>query len=190
MSWFPEYAIESAPPGSRRFMLATQNHLGYLPDATARWAVSPHLLEGFGRMTAIFENSTLDPVAREVVVMTVATRNGCRVCVAMHTARLTALGAPPEVVAALRSASPLADERLEPVDRLARGLLGDPQPTAGLAGGGPAQADGLQREAVRGTQVRVPAPGQFGVQFVDDRPEPAEQEQRQLEPVHGPVFFV
>jgi AhpD family alkylhydroperoxidase len=115
MSWFPEYTIESAPPGSRRFMVATQNHLGYLPAATARWAASPHLLEAFGRMTAIFEHSTLDPVARETVVMTIATRNGCHVCVAMHTARLTALGAPPDVIAALRGASPLADERLDAI---------------------------------------------------------------------------
>src|SRR5580704_7776721 len=75
MSWFPEYTIESAAAGSRRFMVATQNHLGYLPTATARWAASPHLLEAFGRVSAIFENGTLDPVAREVVVMTIATRN-------------------------------------------------------------------------------------------------------------------
>jgi AhpD family alkylhydroperoxidase len=107
MSWFPEYTIESAPAGSRRFMVATQNHLGYLPTATARWAASPHLLEAFGRVSAIFENGTLDPVAREVVVMTIATRNGCHVCVAMHTARLTALGAPPEVIEALRGAATL-----------------------------------------------------------------------------------
>jgi len=115
MSWFPEYTVESAPAGSRRFMVATQNHLGYLPVATARWAASPHLLEGFGRMSAIFEHSTLDPVAREVVIMTVATRNGCHVCVAMHTARLTALGAPADVIASLREAAPLADQHLEAV---------------------------------------------------------------------------
>ena len=115
MSWFPEYTIESAPADSRRFMVATENHLGYLPAATARWAASPHLLEGFGKLTAIFENGTLDPVAREVVVMTIATRNGCHVCVAMHTARLAALGAPAEVIAALREASPLADHRLEAI---------------------------------------------------------------------------
>ena len=115
MSWFPEHTIESAPAGSRRFMTATQNHLGYLPAATARWAASPHLLEGFGKLNAIFENCTLDPVAREVVVMTIATRNGCHVCVAMHTARLTALGARPDVIAALRDALPLADQRLEAI---------------------------------------------------------------------------
>jgi AhpD family alkylhydroperoxidase len=122
MSWFPEYTVESAPAGSRRFMVATQNHLGYLPAATARWAASPHLLEAFGRVSAIFEKGTLDPVAREVVVMTIATRNGCHVCVAMHTARLTALGAPPEVIEALRGASalrgtsaPRGTERLEAI---------------------------------------------------------------------------
>ena len=59
----------------------------------------------------IFESGTLDPVAREVVVMTIATRNGCHICVAMHTARLTALGADPELIAALRDAGPLPDAR-------------------------------------------------------------------------------
>jgi AhpD family alkylhydroperoxidase len=115
MSWFPEHTIESAPPGSRRFMVATQNHLGYLPAATARWAASPHLLEGFGKLNAIFESGTLDPVAREVVVMTIATRNDCHICVAMHTARLTALRASAELIAALRDALPLGDERLDAI---------------------------------------------------------------------------
>ena len=115
MSWFPEHTIESAPAGSRRFMTATQSHLGYLPAATARWAASPALLEGFGRLNGIFESSTLDPVAREVVVMTIATRNGCHICVAMHTARLVSLGAQPGVRAALRDARPVGDERLEAI---------------------------------------------------------------------------
>jgi AhpD family alkylhydroperoxidase len=115
MSWFPEHTTESAPPVSRRFMIATQKHLGYLPAATARWAASPHLLEGFGKLSTIFESGTLDPMAREVVVMTIATRNGCHVCVAMHTARLTALGARPDVISALRSALPLDDERLDAI---------------------------------------------------------------------------
>ena len=136
MSWFPEHTVESAPSGSRRFMVATQNHLGYLPAATARWAASPQLLEGFARMTAIFENSTLDPVAREVVVMTIATRNGCHICVAMHTARLSALGVLPDVVAALRDALPLGDERLDAIRVFTLRVLD----TAGDVGGEALQA--------------------------------------------------
>jgi AhpD family alkylhydroperoxidase len=114
-AWFTEHTIESAPPGSRRFMVATQNHLGYLPAATARWAASPQLLDGFGKLNAIFDSSTLDPVAREVVIMAIATRNGCHICVAMHTARLTALGASAGIIAALRDSVPLADQRLEAI---------------------------------------------------------------------------
>ncbi len=67
---------------------------------------------------AIFENTALDPLAREVVVMTIATRNGCHICVAMHTARLAALGADPGLIAALRDADraePLPDRRLDAI---------------------------------------------------------------------------
>src|SRR6266567_1017260 len=74
-------------------------------------------------------------------------------------------------------------EFLEPVDRLTRRLLGDAETAARLGGGGPAQADRLQREAVRRAHIGMAAAGQFRVQFVDDRPEPAEQQQRQLEAV-------
>jgi AhpD family alkylhydroperoxidase len=119
-SLFADHTIESAPPGARRSMTATRQHLGYLPAAMARMAASPHLVDGFLKLNAIFESSTLDPMAREALVMAVATRNGCHVCVAMHTARLTALGAGPDIIAGLRSAGwpeamPLADERLEAI---------------------------------------------------------------------------
>ena len=99
-------------------MTATRDHLGYLPAGMARMAASPQLIDGFLKLTAIFENTTLEPVAREVVVMTMATRNRCHICVAMHTARLTALGADPGLIAALRDpdrAEPLPDERLDAV---------------------------------------------------------------------------
>ncbi len=57
MSQFTEYTIESAPAESRRFMTATRNHLGYLPAAMARMAASPQLLDGCGKLTAIFDRS-------------------------------------------------------------------------------------------------------------------------------------
>ena len=94
---FTEHTVESAPAAARRFLAATRDHLGYLPAGMARMAASPQLIDGFLKLTAIFDSSALDPVAREVVIMTVATRNGCHICVAMHTARLTALSASPDL---------------------------------------------------------------------------------------------
>ena len=99
---FTEHTVESAPPAARRSMAATTSHFGYLPSAVARMATSPDLLDGFLKLNAMFEGTTLDPIAREVVIMTIATRNGCHLCVAMHTARLTALDADAVLIAALR----------------------------------------------------------------------------------------
>jgi AhpD family alkylhydroperoxidase len=114
-SVFTEHTVESAPPAARRSMTAVVSHLGYLPAATARWAASPQLLDAFGRLTATFDATSLDPLARETVVLTMATRNQCHVCVAMHTASLVTMGADDAIVTALRAGSPLPDPRLEAV---------------------------------------------------------------------------
>lgn len=112
---FVDHTVETAPPASRRVMAGVSARMGYLPAPVRRLAESPQLLDGFLKLSALFETATLDPVAREVLILTVATRNGCEVCVAMHTAKLIALGVSPALVAALREQRPLDDERLEAV---------------------------------------------------------------------------
>ena len=110
---FVDHTLDSAPEAARRAMQATVDHLGYLPSPVARLAESPQLLDGFLRLSALFESTSLDPVARETVIMTVAVRNGCHVCIAMHTGKLGTIGADEELVAALREQRPLAEPRLE-----------------------------------------------------------------------------
>ncbi|WP_326814278.1 carboxymuconolactone decarboxylase family protein [Streptomyces sp. NBC_01763] len=112
---FPDHTLESAPGAARRSMEAVVNKQGHLPAAVGRLATSPQLLDGFLKISAIFESTTLDPLSREVLIMTIATRNDCHVCVAMHTAKLTALGADADLIAALRTERPLSAERLEAV---------------------------------------------------------------------------
>ncbi|MGW5272081.1 carboxymuconolactone decarboxylase family protein [Streptomyces sp. NPDC004044] len=112
---FPDHTLESAPGAARRSMEAVVNKQGHLPAAVGRLATSPQLLDGFLKISAIFESTTLDPLSREVLIMTIATGNDCHVCVAMHTAKLTALGADADPIAALRTERPLPDERLEAV---------------------------------------------------------------------------
>lgn len=111
-SHFPEHTVDTAPTASRRTMEGVTRNLGYLPAAVGRLAESPQTLDGFLKLSAMFETTELDPVAREVVIMTIATRNSCHVCVAMHTAKLTRLAADPELTAALRDQRPLPDPRL------------------------------------------------------------------------------
>src|SRR3954453_19103770 len=112
---FTEHTLQSAPTASRRLMEATVKHLGYLPGGVARLAESPEMFGGFLKVNGLFEGSTLDPLSREVGVLTIATRNGCHVCVALHTARLHAMEADPALIAALRDGKPLDDPRLDAV---------------------------------------------------------------------------
>lgn len=110
---FPDHTPESAPPAARPAMEATAKKFGHVPAAVARLATSPELLTGFLKLNAIFEATTLPALDREVLVMTVAARNGCHLCVAMHTATLRRLSAAPELIAALRAQSALPSPRLE-----------------------------------------------------------------------------
>ncbi|WP_326706214.1 carboxymuconolactone decarboxylase family protein [Streptomyces cyaneofuscatus] len=122
---FPDHTPDSAPPAARRALESVTERLGYRPAAVARLATSPHTLDGFLKISAIFESCTLDPLSREVLIMTMATRNDCHVCVAMHTAKLTRMGADPALLAALRDRAnpPLPDERLEAVSRFTLEVL-------------------------------------------------------------------
>lgn len=103
---FRAHTLETAPHAARQAMQAVQSSTGMIPDAVRRLAGSPELLNGFLAMSASFERCTLDPLAREVVIMTVAVRNDCHVCIAMHTGKLRKLGAAPEIVTALQAAAP------------------------------------------------------------------------------------
>ncbi|WP_306334923.1 carboxymuconolactone decarboxylase family protein [Streptomyces sp. KL118A] len=120
---FAEHTPDTAPPASRPAMERTAAAFGRVPDAVARLAESPELLNGFLELSAAFERSTLEPVAREVVIMTIAVRNDCHVCVAMHTGKLRKLGAGTELVAALREQRALGDERLEAVRQFTLAVL-------------------------------------------------------------------
>ncbi|MFD0562225.1 carboxymuconolactone decarboxylase family protein [Kitasatospora saccharophila] len=120
---FPDLDPDTAPPAARRQLEQVTRHLGYLPSAAARLAHAPQLLDGFLKLTAMFDATELEPVVRETVVLTVATRNGCHLCVAMHTGVLTRLAADPALIAALRAQQPLPDAKLEAVRTFVHAVL-------------------------------------------------------------------
>ncbi|ASW57355.1 carboxymuconolactone decarboxylase family protein [Plantactinospora sp. KBS50] len=120
---FPTHTIDTAPLQSRPLLERVRRGFGYLPAAVGLMAESPHLLDGFLTANRTFEASALDPVQREVVVLTVATRNDCHLCLALHTAALHRLGAPAELIAALRAGTPPPDPRLAALHRFTLAVL-------------------------------------------------------------------
>ncbi|HLR84994.1 MAG TPA: carboxymuconolactone decarboxylase family protein, partial [Nocardioidaceae bacterium] len=60
-------------------MAGIERALGHLPTAVRLMATSPETLEGFSAANAEFERSALDPISREVVVLTIARTYDCHV---------------------------------------------------------------------------------------------------------------
>ncbi|MFI5807279.1 carboxymuconolactone decarboxylase family protein [Streptomyces sp. NPDC051561] len=112
---FVEHTLDTAPAASVRAMEGVRKGFGFLPPLVAKQAESPELLNGFLRLSAMFESVTMEPVAREVLIVTVAARNECGFCVRMHAGKLEKLGVGEEVVEALAAGRPLVEPKWEAV---------------------------------------------------------------------------
>ncbi len=123
MSVFTAHTAETAPAAARRSIEGVRGRFGWLPTPVALMADSPQLLTGFLTASAGFEQTDLAPLDREVVILTISTSHECHFCVALHTGKLTQLGATPELITALRAGSVLPEPRLEALRRFTLAVL-------------------------------------------------------------------
>jgi uncharacterized peroxidase-related enzyme len=120
---FPTLTPETAAPSVRPALTHAQRQFGFLPSPLARMASSPTAVEAFGTLLRLFDHSSLGPLEREVVALTVARVNGCHYCMAMHTALLSRSVEGQALVPALREGTRLAEPRLEALRRFVLRLL-------------------------------------------------------------------
>lgn len=122
---FAPLTTATAPEAARPVLAASERKFGFLPSPVARVGHAPtalkHLLAGF----AAFEQTSLTPVEREVIAMTVAWENECHYCMAMHSALLARGAEHAATVAALRDGTPLPDARLEALRRFTQSVVRD-----------------------------------------------------------------
>ena len=110
--YFPAHDLASAPADARPFLEATQRLFGFVPLATARHATAPALVEGFARLLDIFEKTSLSPLEREAVALTLAAKLDCKLCRDLHRRFARQHGASAELVETLLSRTAVADPRL------------------------------------------------------------------------------
>ncbi|MFZ5892010.1 MAG: carboxymuconolactone decarboxylase family protein [Myxococcota bacterium] len=110
---FPAYDEHTAPEAARPILLHSRRQFGKVPTPLAHYASSPLLLKTALELLEAFEHSSLAPLEREVVAMTMGHTNGCKFCLTLHASLLRKLDAPPHVTRALEQAEPLPDARLE-----------------------------------------------------------------------------
>jgi AhpD family alkylhydroperoxidase len=110
---FAPLTATTAPTAATAFITGSEQKFGFVPSPVARLAHAPVALRQLlGALTA-FDQTSLTPIEREVVAMTVAWENECHYCMALHTALMAGAPEHAETVAALRAGTPLQDARLE-----------------------------------------------------------------------------
>jgi AhpD family alkylhydroperoxidase len=119
---FVDHTLESAPEGSKEALRRTQKGFGFVPVAMRRLAESPALLAAFDDGTRHFAASSLTPVQQEVVILTVARRNECHLCVAIHGRILERRGHR-ALVAPLTAGEPTGDPALDALVRFVEQLM-------------------------------------------------------------------
>ena len=120
---FIDYDLDTAPHAARAILAENQRKFGVIPSPLARLAASPIALELALAGLNAFEHSSLGPLEREVLAMTMGRRNGCDFCVALHRRLLALLEAPLSVREALEQGTALDVPRLEAVRRFTLALL-------------------------------------------------------------------
>lgn len=120
---FASHDLASAPPAARELLAENQRKFGFIPSPLARLAASPLALQSAIAGLGAFDHSSLAPLEREVLAMTLGVKNGCHYCVALHRRLLKALDAPPGLSEALEQGQRLSSPRLEAVRRFTLSLL-------------------------------------------------------------------
>ena len=120
---FLDYDLNTAPSATRAILADNERKFGAIPRPLARLAASPLALEATITMLGAFEHSSLAPLEREVLAMTMGRRNGCDFCVALHRRLLALLETPQGVRDALEQGTPLESPRLEAVRTFTLALL-------------------------------------------------------------------
>ena len=113
MSILTLHTDRSAPTGAAEVLAKVRERYGFIPNLAAYVAESPLVLDAVLNLSMAFDKASLTPQEQQIVLLTVATLNGCSYCKTVHTA----MGRMAEIdEATLKSVvglQPLADHKLD-----------------------------------------------------------------------------
>jgi AhpD family alkylhydroperoxidase len=120
---FAVHTLETVPEASRPLLQKLQGSVGMVPNLAASMAESPQLLEGFLALREILLRGSFSGGEAQVLALTNAYENGCRYCMALHSAMALKEGVPRDSVDALRGGRAPADPRLGALSNFSRSLV-------------------------------------------------------------------
>lgn len=131
---FPLHTPATAPAASKPAFEKLKKTLGFIPNLYAHLAEAPAALNGYLALGDQFNQTSLSPVERQVVLLSTSIENGCDYCAAAHSfVARNLVKADAGIIDALRARRDLPDTRLNALARFTRELVntrGRPAPAA------------------------------------------------------------
>jgi len=144
---FPLHTTDTAPEIVRADLETMQTRMGFLPSMAGKLAEAPQLLMAYLAAAPFFEQTSLTPAERTVVLMAASHRQNCDFCMTAHSWGAQRQGMDAETLTALRDAAALPDDKLEALRQFTlamleeRGAVSEQERQAFFAAGyGPRQA--------------------------------------------------
>lgn len=95
---------------------------GFVPNLLGTMAEAPALLKAYMTLAGIFDETSFSATEKQIVLLAVSLANGCSYCMAAHSAIAGMQGVPEDVIQALREDTPIRDQKLETLRRLAHNI--------------------------------------------------------------------
>ncbi len=120
---FERYNATDAPRGSAEILKGAEQKMGFTPNLYAVMAESPALLKGYTELDDIFATSSLTPVERQIILLTVSRFHECHYCVAAHSTLAKSFNIDENNLSALREGRPLHNGKQEALRRFTETLV-------------------------------------------------------------------
>lgn len=109
----------AAPPEAKELLDGLGSVFGFIPNLGYALAVEPSVLSAYITILQSLGTTTLDPIAQQVALASASRANAADYGVAVHSTLAAKVGAPADVVNALRHGGTLSNSKWEAVRRFA-----------------------------------------------------------------------
>ena len=123
MTDFQVHNKETAPSAAVPTLEAVEKSYGFLPNLIGAMATAPALAKGYATLAGIFGETSLSATEQQIVLLTASYENECTYCMAAHSTVAQMQKVPGDVVEAVRSGAPIADDKLRALQSLTREIV-------------------------------------------------------------------
>ena len=117
------YDETNAPEAARPMLKQAKDNFEFVPNILGVMSGAPALLKAYMTVSGIFDETSFSPTERQIIMLSASHENGCKYCMAAHSAMASMQNVPDHVIEALRNNEPIQDAKLEALRNLTRDMV-------------------------------------------------------------------